>query len=82
MLHIHHLIDDSKCYEEVRRLRWPYSIWCLHCESNKIAKRGKNHRHQECRRYRCRKCGKQFDDLTGTIFAGHHQPLRVWIISL
>ena len=22
------------------------------------------------------------DDLTGTIFAGHHQPLRVWILCL
>lgn len=80
MLHIHHLIDDAKCYEEVRRLRWPYGILCPHCDSNKIAKRGKNHRHQECRRYRCKKCEKQFDDLSGTIFAGHHQPLRAWII--
>ena len=23
-----------------------------------------------------------FDDLTDTIFAGHHQPLRVWILCL
>ena len=23
-----------------------------------------------------------FDDLTGTIFAGHHQPLHVWILCL
>jgi len=82
MLYIHHLIDDSKCYEEVRRLRWSYGIRCPHCDSNKIAKRGRNHRHQECRRYRCKTCEKQFDDLTGTIFAGHHQPLRVWIMCL
>jgi len=26
------------------------------------------------------KCG--FDDLTDTIFAGHHQPLKVWILCL
>jgi transposase-like protein len=82
MLHIHHLIDDPKCYEEVRRLRWPYGVRCPHCESNKIAKRGRHHRHQACRRYRCKKCGKQFDDLTETIFAGHHQPLRVWLMCL
>ena len=25
---------------------------------------------------------RQFDDLTGTIFAGHHQPLKVWVICL
>ena len=24
----------------------------------------------------------RFDDLTGTIFAGHHQPLRVWVLVL
>jgi hypothetical protein len=31
-------------------------------------------------RYECHGCGKQFDDLTGTVFEGHHQPLRVWIM--
>ena len=25
---------------------------------------------------------RRFDDLTDTIFAGHHQPLRVWILCL
>ena len=25
---------------------------------------------------------KRFDDLTDTIFAGHHQPLKVWILCL
>jgi hypothetical protein len=25
---------------------------------------------------------RQFDDLTGTIFEGHHQPLRVWVLCL
>ena len=27
-------------------------------------------------------CGRDFDDLTNTIFAGHHQPLRVWLLCL
>lgn len=79
MLHIHHLMDNPKCDEEVRRLRWPYGVRCPPCESNQIAKRGRHHRHQECRRYRCKKGGRPFDELTETIFAGHHQPLRVWI---
>ena len=78
MLHLHNLIDNARCYEEIRRRRWPYQITCLCCGSNKVAKRGRNHRHQECRRYRCTNCGKQFDDLSGTIFAGRHQPLKVW----
>ena len=33
-------------------------------------------------RYECRACGKRFDDLTGTVFSGHHQPLKVWILCL
>jgi hypothetical protein len=27
-------------------------------------------------------CSAHFDDLTDTIFAGHHQPLRMWILCL
>jgi transposase-like protein len=32
--------------------------------------------------YECRGCRQRFDDLTDTIFAGHHQPLRTWIACL
>jgi hypothetical protein len=32
--------------------------------------------------YTCHGCRRRFDDLTGTIFAGHHQPLRTWILCL
>jgi len=27
-------------------------------------------------------CGKHYDDLTGTIFSGHHQPVKVWVLCL
>lgn len=33
-------------------------------------------------RYECVACQKQFDDLTDTIFEGHHQPLKAWIVCL
>src|SRR5215831_18748129 len=33
-------------------------------------------------RYECHDCDQRFDDLTDTIFAGHHQPLKVWILCL
>jgi transposase-like protein len=33
-------------------------------------------------RYLCHGCRKRFEDLTDTIFAGHHQPLRVWVLCL
>ena len=30
----------------------------------------------------CKDCQVRFDDLSQTIFAGHHQPLRVWMLYL
>jgi transposase-like protein len=33
-------------------------------------------------RYRCKACAGRFDDLTGTVLAGHHQPLRMWVLCL
>ena len=81
-IQLKHLIDDQKCYEVVRELRWPDGTRCPKCGSGEISKRG-FHSHQAYRRrYTCRACQQQFDDLTGTIFEGHHQPLRVWILCL
>src|SRR3954447_391486 len=31
---------------------------------------------------RCSDCRARFDDLTGTVLASHHQPLRVWVLCL
>src|SRR5712691_8015148 len=33
-------------------------------------------------RYECKDCDTRFDDLTDTIFARHHQPLKVWVLCL
>jgi transposase-like protein len=82
MCRLNNLMDESKCYEEVRRSRWPNGVRCPICTSNKINKRGNNHRQQECRRFSCKNCGKRFDDLTETIFMGRHQPLSVWFAYL
>ena len=82
LVNIQTLIDDAKCYEVVRQLRWPRGVRCPACDSSEVVKRGQ-HSHQAHRqRYACRACGRQFDDLTGTIFEGHHQPLRVWVLCL
>jgi transposase-like protein len=81
-IQIKNLVDDQKCYEVVRELRWPEGITCPKCQSRNITKRG-FHSHQEFRqRYTCSDCQTQFDDLSDTIFEGHHQPLRVWILCL
>ena len=30
----------------------------------------------------CKACASRFDDLAGTMLAGRHQPLRVWVLCL
>ena len=82
MLNIQHLVDDAKCYAVVREMRWPEGVKCAHCGAEKIKKRGFHNQQAQRQRYECQVCERQFDDLTGTIFEGHHQPLRVWVLCL
>ena len=82
MLKIDHLIDDAKCYQTIRQMRWPDGVRCARCDSPQVAKRGRDDRQPERQRYRCIHCCCQFDDLTGTVFANHHQPLRKWVLCL
>jgi transposase-like protein len=67
------LIDDAKCYELIRHHRWPEGVRCTACSSAAVIRHGHDERHRQ----RCKDCGARFDDLTGTVLAGHHQPLRV-----
>lgn len=82
MLTLSNLIDESKCYELVRLMRWSEGVYCPRCEAKNIAKRGKHSTHLNRQRYVCGECGSHFDDLTGTVFAGRHQPLQTWIVCL
>ena len=63
-------------------MRWPSGVICPHCESDNIIKRGKDETQCHRQRYECKQCHKRFDDLTMTIFAGLHQPLKTWILVL
>ncbi len=82
MLNLVNLLDDAKCYETVRQLRWPEGVRCPKCGCDLITKRGKDDTQAHRQRYCCQGCGSQFDDLTGTIFSGRRQPLRIWISCL
>lgn len=81
-IQIKNLLDDKKCYEVVRELRWANGITCPDCKSTSIQKRGFHSNQVFRQRYACCDCKAQFDDLSDTIFEGHHQPLRVWILCL
>ncbi len=81
-LNLTHLIDDAKCYETVRQMRWKTGVCCPKCNSTEVIKPGKDETQVHRQRYQCKDCSVHFDDLTDTIFAGHHQPLRVWMLCL
>ena len=76
-VNIKHLIDDVQCYQCVRQLRWPDGVACPSGASQHVIKRGFDDTEPARQRYECHDCRKRFDDLTGPIFAGHHQPLKV-----
>ncbi|MEA3642209.1 MAG: transposase [Lamprobacter sp.] len=40
MLNIQTLIDDAKCFETLRGLRWPEGVRCVQCCSAAITKQG------------------------------------------
>jgi transposase-like protein len=82
LINLSGLMDDAKCFAFVRQRRWPEGVRCPGCESAAVIRDGCDDT-QPCRqRYRCKDCAGRFDDLTGTVLAGHHQPLRVWVLWL
>jgi transposase-like protein len=76
------LMDDAKCFALVRQHRWPEGVRCPACASSAVIRDGCDDRQRPRQRYRCKACSGRFDDLTGTVLAGHHQPLRVWVLCL
>ena len=76
------LMDDAKCFAFVRHHRWPEGVCCPGCGSSAVIRDGCDDTQPHRQRYRCKACAGRFDDLTGTVLAGHHQPLRVWVLCL
>src|SRR5215216_191385 len=76
------LMDDAKCFAFVRQRRWPEGVRCPGCGSDAVIRDGCDDTQPHRQRYRCKACAGRFDDLTGTVLAGRHQPLRVWVLCL
>jgi transposase-like protein len=73
------LLDDAKCFDLIRQHRWPDGVRCPSCDSGHVVRNG-DARHT--RQRWLKDCKARFDDLTGTVLAGHHQPLRIWVLCL
>ena len=76
------LLDEAKCFDLVRQHRWPQGVRCPGCGSAAVVRNGHDETQPHRQRYLCKACQRRFDDLTDTVLAGHHQPLRVWVLCL
>jgi transposase-like protein len=76
------LLDDEKCFAFVREQRWKDGVRCVKCESAAVVRNGHDESQPQRQHYKCNACQQRFDDLTGTIFSGRHQALKVWILCL
>ncbi len=64
ILSIRAIIDDAKCFQTVRELRWPDGVCCPHCDSRSVVKYGRDETQPERQRYHSRSCDRYLDDLT------------------
>ena len=76
------LLDEAKCFEFVRQMRWPRGVLCPKCGGGHVARNGHDDTQKLRQRYVCRDCHVRFDDLSDTVLAGHRQPLRGLILCL
>jgi transposase-like protein len=76
------LLDEAKCFDLVRNHRWPQGVRCPGCGSAAAIRNGHDETQLHRQRYLCKACRGRFDDLTDTVLAGHHPPLRVWVLCL
>lgn len=67
------LPDTEACLRHLRTQRWPEGIRCPRCGGSDTVKKGRTGKGAQ--RYRCRDCERIFNDLTGTVFAGHRLSL-------
>lgn len=77
------LMSEEKCYEMLRRARWPDGhVRCPYCGGTDIAGPWRSAHALGGYRYRCRGCGRRFNDRTGTVFEGSKLPLRAWFLAI
>jgi transposase-like protein len=83
LINLSALLDEARCFELLRQHRWPGGVRCPGCDSTAVIRNGHDETQPHRQRYLCKMCRGRFDDLSGTVLAGHHhQPLRVWVLCL
>jgi transposase-like protein len=74
---IRHFSDETVCIDAVANLRWSDGVsTCPKCD-------GKDHYYLATqKRWKCKKCGRQFSVKVGTIFEDSPIPLDKWLTAL
>jgi len=73
---IKYFSDEQVCIDTVGELRWPNGPVCPKCGS------GEHYYLATQKRWKCKKCGKQFSVKVGTIFEDSPISLDKWLIAL
>lgn len=59
--------------EAIRETRFSHGMFCPHCKSTRVIGHGKYRSRQ---RYKCKECGKTFNDVSCSPMAGTHYPQK------
>jgi len=60
------LNSEASAANLLQQVRWREGLYCPHCRSESVINYGS---YRDFQRYRCKDCGRTFNDKTGTIFA-------------
>ena len=74
-------LNETRCYELLRRVRWPQGVVCPYCGHARVTPHSKPARTPR-RRYLCLGCRRTFTDLTGTPLARTHLRMSTWFLLL
>ena len=68
--------DEKTCLSHLKKTRFEHGEFCPHCKHTEI------YHFSDRKRYKCKKCKKQFTITVGTIFEGSKIPFRKWFTAI
>jgi transposase-like protein len=79
---LHQLFHADTCHAYIHTLRWKdRPLQCPHCRSQEVGSWGTYHYRPGFKRYRCKECGRTFNDLTKTLLSQSQRSLPYWILA-
>jgi transposase-like protein len=79
---VHQLFSAEPCQAYIHTLRWKdRRLQCPRCQSHDVDPWGTYHDRPGCKRYRCQRCQRTFNDLTNTRLHQSQRPLAYWLLA-